>query len=177
MPAFSVWNVQHPDTYTFLNDAHGRGKPVLIGEADPEAGDAIAQVYRQLVRSQPAYCRMSPLSAELTKLATNCFLTMKISFANAIGDLATSGLVIDSFTIQAIGGEALEYMELVGRKELAYRERDARMAQAEADEQARVREAKAEEVKLNADRGVQLRDADVKQETDRARAVAGSSTA
>ena len=28
----------------------------------------------------------------------------------AIGDLATSGLVIDSFTIQAIGGEALEYM-------------------------------------------------------------------
>ncbi len=91
----------------------------------------------------------------------------------AIGDLATSGLVIDSFTIQAIGGEALEYMELVGRQELARRERDARMAQAEADEQARVREAKAEEVKLNADRGVQLREADVKQETDRARAKAG----
>ena len=37
----------------------------------------------------------------------------------AIGDLATSGLVIDSFTIQAIGGEALQYMELVGRQELA----------------------------------------------------------
>ena len=91
----------------------------------------------------------------------------------AIGDLSTSGLVIDSFTIQAIGGEALEYMELVGRQELAYRERDARMAQASADEDARVREAKAEEVKLNADRGVQLREADVKQETDRARANAG----
>ena len=93
----------------------------------------------------------------------------------AIGDLSTSGLVIDSFTIQAIGGEALEYMELVGRQELAYRERDARIAQASADEDARVREAKAEEVKLNADRGVQLRDADVKQETDRARAQAGQS--
>ena len=91
----------------------------------------------------------------------------------AIGDLATSGLVIDSFTIQAIGGEALEYMELVGRQELARRERDARMAQADADQEARVREAKAEEIKLNAERGVQLREADVKQETDSARARAG----
>jgi hypothetical protein len=32
---FSVWNIQHPYTYTFLNEAHTRGKPVLIGEADP----------------------------------------------------------------------------------------------------------------------------------------------
>ena len=93
----------------------------------------------------------------------------------AIGDLATSGLVIDSFTIQAIGGEALEYMELVGRQELAYRERDARMAQASADEEARVREAKAEEVKLDADRGVKLRDADVKKETEAAHAQADQS--
>jgi flotillin len=93
----------------------------------------------------------------------------------AIGDLATSGLVIDSFTIQAIGGEALEYMELVGRQELAYRERDARMAQASADETARVREAKAEEVKLDADRGVKLRAADVKKETDAASARADQS--
>jgi flotillin len=93
----------------------------------------------------------------------------------AIGDLATSGLVIDSFTIQAIGGEALEYMQLVGRQELARRERDARMAQAEADEQARVREAKAEEVKLDADRGVKLRAADVKNETDAASARADQS--
>jgi flotillin len=91
----------------------------------------------------------------------------------AIGDLATSGLVIDSFTIQAIGGEALEYMELVGRQELARRERDARMARADADQEARVREAEAEQIKLNAERGVQLREADVKQETDSARARAG----
>ena len=93
----------------------------------------------------------------------------------AIGDLATSGLVIDSFTIQAIGGEALEYMELVGRQELAYRERDARIAQASADEDARVREAKAEEVKLDALRGVKLRDADVKKETEAAHARADQS--
>lgn len=90
----------------------------------------------------------------------------------AISDLATSGLVIDSFTIQAIGGEALEYMELVGRQELARRERDARMAQATADQEASVREATAQEIKLDADRGVQLREADVKKETEAARARA-----
>jgi len=88
----------------------------------------------------------------------------------AIGDLATSGLVIDSFTIQAIGGEALEYMELVGRQELARRERDARMAQATADQEAKVREAEAQEIKLDAERGVELRRADVKKETEAAHA-------
>jgi flotillin len=93
----------------------------------------------------------------------------------AIGDLATSGLVIDSFTIQAIGGEALEYMELVGRQELARRERDARMAQATADQEARVREAQAEEIKLDANRGVALREADVKNETAAAHARADQS--
>jgi flotillin len=93
----------------------------------------------------------------------------------AISDLATSGLVIDSFTIQAIGGEALEYMELVGRQELARRERDARMAQATADQEASVREASAQEIKLDANRGVQLREADVKNETEAARARANQS--
>lgn len=33
--AFSVWNIQHPDTPAFLADAHARGKPVMIGEAGP----------------------------------------------------------------------------------------------------------------------------------------------
>ncbi|HOK95262.1 MAG TPA: carbohydrate binding domain-containing protein [Anaerohalosphaeraceae bacterium] len=33
--AFGVWNIQHPYTPLFLNDAHARGKPVLIGEASP----------------------------------------------------------------------------------------------------------------------------------------------
>jgi UDPglucose 6-dehydrogenase len=62
---------------------------VLIGEADPEAGDALERLYRRVCLNQPAVHRMSTLSAELAKLATNCALTMKIAFANAIGDLAT----------------------------------------------------------------------------------------
>jgi flotillin len=79
----------------------------------------------------------------------------------AKGDLATSGLEIDSFTIQAIGGEALAYMELVGQQELSRRDRDARMAKATADQEAAVREAEAQQIKLNAQRDVALREAEV----------------
>ncbi len=90
----------------------------------------------------------------------------------AKGDLSTSGLLIDSFTIQAIGGEALEYMELVGQQELSRRERDARMAKATADQEASVREAEAQQIKLNAARDVALREAEIQTLTAAAQARA-----
>jgi flotillin len=90
----------------------------------------------------------------------------------AKGDLATSGLEIDSFTIQAIGGEALAYMELVGQQELSRRDRDARMAKATADQEAAVREAEAQQIKLNAQRDVALREAEVQTATAAAAARA-----
>jgi flotillin len=77
----------------------------------------------------------------------------------AKGDLATSGLLIDSFTIQAIRDES-GYMELIGQQETARRERDARMAKATADQEAAVREAEAEQIKINAQRDVSLRRAE-----------------
>jgi flotillin len=77
----------------------------------------------------------------------------------AKGDLATSGLQIDSFTIQAIRDES-GYMELIGQQETARRERDARMAKAAADQEAAVREAEANQVKINAERDVALRRAE-----------------
>src|SRR3954449_7055198 len=77
----------------------------------------------------------------------------------AKADLATSGLTIDSFTIQAIRDES-GYMDLIGQQETARRERDARMAKATADQEAAVREAEAEQVKINASRDVSLRKAE-----------------
>src|SRR6187402_1511078 len=73
----------------------------------------------------------------------------------AKADLATSGLTIDNFTIQAIRDE-VGYMDLIGQQETARRERDARMAKAQADQ-----EAEAQQVKLNAQRDVSLRQAEV----------------
>ena len=89
----------------------------------------------------------------------------------AKGDLATSGLQIDSFTIQAIRDES-GYMELIGQQETARRERDARMAKAAADQEAAVREAEAEQVKINAARDVALRRAETETQTQAAEARA-----
>jgi flotillin len=78
----------------------------------------------------------------------------------AKADLATSGLSIDNFTIQAIRDE-VGYMDLIGQQETARRERDARMAKAQADQEAAVKEAEAQQIKLNAQRDVSLRQAEV----------------
>ena len=89
----------------------------------------------------------------------------------AKGDLATSGLQIDSFTIQAIRDES-GYMDLIGQQETARRERDARMAKAGADQEAAVREAEAEQIKINAARDVSLRRAETETQTAAAEARA-----
>ena len=89
----------------------------------------------------------------------------------ARGDLATSGLQIDSFTIQAIRDES-GYMDLIGQQETARRERDARMAKAAADQEAAVKEAEAEQIKINAARDVSLRRAETETQTSAAQARA-----
>ena len=92
----------------------------------------------------------------------------------ARSDLATSGLTIDNFTIQAIRDE-VGYMDLIGQQETARRERDARMAKATADQEAAVRKAEAQQVKLNASRDVSLRQAEIESLTAAANAKAAQS--
>jgi flotillin len=91
---------------------------------------------------------------------------------SAKGDLATSGLQIDAFTIQSINDES-GYVELLGQQKLAIVERDARVAKAGADQEAAVREAEAQQVKINAQRDVSLREAEVLTLTAAAQARAG----
>ena len=89
----------------------------------------------------------------------------------AKGDLATSGLQIDAFTIQSISDES-NYIELLGQQKLAVVTRDARMAKATADQEAAVREAQAEQIKIQAQRDVALRRADTLTQTAAAEARA-----
>jgi len=91
---------------------------------------------------------------------------------SAKGDLATSGLQIDAFTIQSINDES-GYVDLLGQQKLAIVERDARVAKAGADQEAAVREAEANQVKINAERDVELRRAEVLTQTAAAQARAG----
>jgi flotillin len=89
----------------------------------------------------------------------------------AKGDLATSGLLIDAFTIQSFSDES-NYIELLGKQSVATVTRDARMAQASTDQEAAVREAQAQQIKINAARDVSLREAETKMQVAAAQARA-----
>jgi flotillin len=92
----------------------------------------------------------------------------------AKGDLATSGLQIDAFTIQSFSDES-NYIELLGQQSVATITRDARMAKASTDQEAAVREAEAQQIKINAARDVSLREAETRTQVAAAQARADQS--
>jgi UDPglucose 6-dehydrogenase len=61
---------------------------VLIGESDPESGAALEALYKRYNRNTPRIARMSIVSAELTKISVNSYITMKISFTNQLRMIA-----------------------------------------------------------------------------------------
>ncbi|MCS6935178.1 MAG: nucleotide sugar dehydrogenase [Chitinophagales bacterium] len=97
-----LYDQQHPDV-------------ILIGEANREAGDAIEEVHRSFCKTQPEVHRMDRLSAEIAKLAVNCYLTTKISFANLIGDLALKAGADPARILDAVGADSR-----IGKKYLRY---------------------------------------------------------
>lgn len=63
---------------------------VLIGESDQRAGEIVADIYGRVCGNDPSIARMTLHNAELTKIALNTFVTMKIAFANTIAELCES---------------------------------------------------------------------------------------
>jgi UDPglucose 6-dehydrogenase len=60
---------------------------VLIGESDARAGDALQRLNAGVTENGAPVRRMTLVNAELTKIAVNTYVTMKISFANSLADL------------------------------------------------------------------------------------------
>lgn len=79
---------------------------VLIGESDKAAGDQLEKVYKKLCDNSPYIARMSLVSAEISKIALNAFVTTKISFANTLGNICERirGADVDAIT-KALGAD------------------------------------------------------------------------
>lgn len=79
---------------------------VLLGECDSSAGDQLAELYRRVYENRPYVARMSIVSAEITKISLNSYVTMKISFANTLANIceAIPGADIDAVT-RALGAD------------------------------------------------------------------------
>ena len=60
---------------------------ILIGESDKKAGDILEGLYRKVVGANANIARMNFVNAELTKISVNTYVTMKISFANMLGEI------------------------------------------------------------------------------------------
>jgi UDPglucose 6-dehydrogenase len=73
---------------------------VLIGESDSRAGEVIERIYSGVCENDPPFRHMALVNAELTKIAVNTYVTMKISYANALADICERlpGADVDSVT-------------------------------------------------------------------------------
>ena len=88
---------------------------VLIGCQTDKAYNLISDIYKNLCKNNPTYHKMSTTEAEIVKIALNCFLTTKISYANMVGDVATKLKCDSSIILKAIGSDSR-----IGNKYLKY---------------------------------------------------------
>jgi UDPglucose 6-dehydrogenase len=79
---------------------------ILIGESDAKAGDMLQTIYLQMCEKKPPVQRMNWVSAELTKISVNTYVTTKISYANMLADICDRlpGADVDVVT-KALGAD------------------------------------------------------------------------
>jgi len=80
---------------------------VLIGESDVKSGDLLEGLYKRVCQNDPPVARMNFVNAELTKLATNTFVSTKITFGNMLAQFCESlpGANVDIVT-SALGQDS-----------------------------------------------------------------------
>jgi UDPglucose 6-dehydrogenase len=73
---------------------------LLIGEHSREAGDLVLAIHQSMVKNSPPVARMSPVEAEITKIASNTHETMRVSFANMLLEVCSEvpGANVDRIT-------------------------------------------------------------------------------
>ena len=101
---------------TIIKDLR-RADMVLIGGKRNETYDQLCEIYNRIQEVPPKISIMSTTAAELVKLAVNCYLTTKISYANMVGQvMALSGMEEEiPIVLGAIGDDSR-----VGRKYLNF---------------------------------------------------------
>ena len=57
---------------------------ILIGQMNNKDGEILEGVYKNICENTPRFARMSSINAEITKISLNCYVTMKITYANSL---------------------------------------------------------------------------------------------
>lgn len=61
---------------------------IILGESDSKYGEIAEKIYSKILKNNPPIIKMSLIDAEITKVSLNAYITMKISFANFIGNVS-----------------------------------------------------------------------------------------
>ena len=61
---------------------------LILGESEKKYGDIAEGLYKQIIKNNAPIVRMSLIESEVTKVSLNAYITMKISFANFIGNVS-----------------------------------------------------------------------------------------
>jgi UDPglucose 6-dehydrogenase len=79
---------------------------VLIGESEKKWGEMLQEAYERACENKPYFARMSLVSAEITKISLNSYVTMKITFANTLANICERipGSNVDHIT-KALGAD------------------------------------------------------------------------
>lgn len=80
---------------------------ILIGASDERSSSMVRKAYEQTCQNAPEFHQMSLVNAEITKLSLNCYVTMKISYANELAAICeqVAGADVDVVT-SAVGADS-----------------------------------------------------------------------
>lgn len=60
---------------------------VILGQSSEKYGEIAKNIYSKFIKNNAPFIKMNLIESEITKVSLNAFITMKISFANFIGNI------------------------------------------------------------------------------------------
>ena len=101
---------------SIIKDLQYADMVLIVGESN-KTYDQLCKLYNRIQVTQPQISIMSLTAAELVKLAVNCFLTTKISYANMVGEVMSLSAMSEEIdtVLGAIGADSR-----IGNKYLKY---------------------------------------------------------
>jgi UDPglucose 6-dehydrogenase len=79
---------------------------LLIGAHSDRERDFIHQLHLSICKNSPHVPKVTPIEAEIAKISINTYITMKISYANMIGELANSVGADSEAILDAVGADS-----------------------------------------------------------------------
>ena len=79
---------------------------ILIGTHDHILANKLKEIYQLITKTNPKYCILKPIEAEMVKISINGFITTKISFANMISDVCDKLGADKNSVLKSVGSDS-----------------------------------------------------------------------